>query len=77
MIIKTADELHQIVRKILLAAGADERNANCVAEHLVSANLSGVELDLGPKGPLLRFGSLVKFNTDVPYLREGASNGNR
>jgi len=43
MIIKTVDELHKIVVKILLAAGADERNANVVAEHLVSANLSGVD----------------------------------
>jgi LDH2 family malate/lactate/ureidoglycolate dehydrogenase len=43
MIIKTVDELRQTVVKILLAAGADERNASVVAEHLVSANLSGVD----------------------------------
>ncbi len=43
MIIKTADELYELVRKIFLKAGADERNANGVAEHLVSANLSGVD----------------------------------
>ena len=43
MIIKTADELYELVRKVLLAAGADERSADGVAEHLVSANLSGVD----------------------------------
>ncbi len=43
MIVKTADELYQLTKKILLAAGADERNANIVAEHLVSSNLSGVD----------------------------------
>ena len=43
MIIKTADELHELVRKIFMAAGADERNASGVAEHLVLANLSGVD----------------------------------
>ena len=43
MIIKTADELHEAVRAILTAAGADERNANIVAEHLVLSNLSGVD----------------------------------
>lgn len=43
MIIKAAKELHGIVVKILLAAGADERNAEVVAEHLVSASLSGVD----------------------------------
>ena len=43
MITKSADELHALVRRILLAAGADERNAEEVAEHLVLANLSGVD----------------------------------
>ena len=43
MIIKTADELHQLVKNALLAAGADEQNAEDVAEHLVLANLSGVD----------------------------------
>ncbi len=43
MIIKTAQELHQLIKKVLLTAGADERNAEGVAEHLVSANLSGVD----------------------------------
>lgn len=43
MVIKKADELHNLVRDVLLAAGASEPNANDVAEHLVSANLSGVD----------------------------------
>ena len=43
MVVKSADELYEVVTKILLAAGADERNANIVAEHLVSANLCGVD----------------------------------
>lgn len=43
MITKTSAECHELARRILLAAGADERNANGVAEHLVSANLSGVD----------------------------------
>ena len=43
MKIKPANELLELVTKILLAAGADERNASVVAEHLVRANLSGVD----------------------------------
>ncbi|MDE0080970.1 MAG: Ldh family oxidoreductase, partial [Caldilineaceae bacterium] len=43
MIIKTEDELHSLVKRILLAAGADEQNAEEVAEHLVLSNLSGVD----------------------------------
>ena len=43
MIIKTADELRELIRESLLAAGADDRNADTVAEHLVLANLSGVD----------------------------------
>ena len=39
----TAEKLHTLVRRILLAAGADERNADRVAEALVSSNLSGVD----------------------------------
>ena len=39
----SADKLDSLVRDILLGAGADERNANRVAEALVSANLSGVD----------------------------------
>ena len=38
-----ADKLHSLVRRILLAAGADERNADRVAEALVSSNLGGVD----------------------------------
>ena len=43
MIVKKADDLRDLVRNIFLAADADERNANVVAEHLVLANLSGVD----------------------------------
>ena len=43
MITKTADELLSLVREILLAAGSDQENAEDVAEHLVLANLSGVD----------------------------------
>lgn len=40
---KTAEECYALTRQILLGAGASEQNANDVAEHLVSANLSGVD----------------------------------
>lgn len=43
MINKTATELHALVEEIFLAAGANNRNAEEVAAHLVSANLSGVD----------------------------------
>lgn len=43
MVVKSAAELRQLVEQILLAAGADEFNASGVAEHLVLANLSGVD----------------------------------
>ena len=43
MITKTAEELENLVREIFLAAGTDERNAGEVAQHLVLANLSGVD----------------------------------
>lgn len=43
MIVKTADTLQALAREILLKGGADEHNADIVAEHLVSANLSGVD----------------------------------
>ena len=43
MITKTQEELHSLVERILLAAGADEPNAHDVAEHLVLSNLSGVD----------------------------------
>ena len=41
--IKMADELHRLVREVLLAVGADECNAVRVADHMTLANLSGVE----------------------------------
>jgi LDH2 family malate/lactate/ureidoglycolate dehydrogenase len=43
MIVKTAAELVDWVSRILQAAGADERNARAVAEHLVDSNLCGVD----------------------------------
>jgi uncharacterized oxidoreductase len=41
MIAKTERQLHELCRRILSAAGADEVNAGLVADHLVRANLSG------------------------------------
>ena len=43
MVVKTAEELYELAKKILSAAGADERNAHDVAEHLISTNLRGVD----------------------------------
>ena len=38
-----AEDLHDLTRRVLLAAGADDRNATRVADALVSSNLSGVD----------------------------------
>ena len=43
MIVKKANELQDLVARILLAAGANQQTADCVAQHLVLANLSGVD----------------------------------
>ena len=43
MVYKTEEELYALVRRVLLAAGADRDNADAVAAHLVRANLSGVD----------------------------------
>ena len=43
MITKRRGELYEIVERILVTAGADAENAATVAEHLVRANLSGVD----------------------------------
>ena len=43
MIIKTADALHDLIQRILLAAGASQQNAARVAGALVSAHLAGVD----------------------------------
>ena len=40
---KQADDLQQIARDVLVAAGASELNAAEVADHLVRADLSGVD----------------------------------
>src|SRR5260370_579242 len=42
MVVKTADELRGFAQKVLMAAGADERNAVRGAEALVSSKLFGV-----------------------------------
>lgn len=41
--IKSADELKDFVTRIFAAAGGDESNSRILAEHLVDANLSGVD----------------------------------
>ena len=41
MPVKSADELNQLTRKILVAVGASESNASRVAEALISAHLAG------------------------------------
>jgi len=43
VIVKDANELRESVKRVLLAAGADEENAHLVAVHLVKADLSGVQ----------------------------------
>ena len=43
MITKTSEEMYSIIKNIILAAGADSRNAERVAEALLSSQLSGVE----------------------------------
>ena len=43
MIIRKAAALRELTHRILLAAGADESNSGQVAEHLVLANLKGVD----------------------------------
>jgi hydroxycarboxylate dehydrogenase B len=42
MVVKPAGDLRELVKSIFLAAGADERNATAVAEHLVLSNVRGV-----------------------------------
>jgi LDH2 family malate/lactate/ureidoglycolate dehydrogenase len=43
MQLKTPEQLHDLAEAVLAAAGASKENADIVAEHLVSANLSGVD----------------------------------
>ena len=40
---KSADELKNLVIRMLVAAKTDQQNARVVAEHLITANLSGVD----------------------------------
>lgn len=37
------DKLYELAKNILTAGGTDGRNADCIAEHLISANLNGVD----------------------------------
>ena len=67
MNIKTADELHSLARSILVAAGADEPNAERVAEALVSSNLSGV--DTHGIWHLPRYVASIKDGELVPTAR--------
>ncbi|MBM3711999.1 MAG: Ldh family oxidoreductase, partial [Actinobacteria bacterium] len=43
MLIKTADELNKVIKKIIIKAGADNRNAELLSKSLVSSHLSGVD----------------------------------
>jgi LDH2 family malate/lactate/ureidoglycolate dehydrogenase len=43
MHLKTPEQLHDLASAVLAAAGASQESADIVAEHLVSANLSGVD----------------------------------
>ena len=43
MVHKTAKEYRELLERMLMAAGADEANARCVAAHLVASELAGVE----------------------------------
>ena len=60
----TPEDLHGLVRDVLLAAGADLRNADRVAEALVSSNLSGV--DTHGVFHLPRYVDEIKAGTLVP-----------
>ena len=42
MVVKKAEELKRVIKKILMSAGADERNAIILADTFVSSDLSGV-----------------------------------
>ena len=43
MITKQADDLHTLVKQIFTKAGSEEGNAQDLADHLILANLSGVD----------------------------------
>ena len=61
------DKLNDLVRNVLLAAGADEETADCVADHLVSSNLCGV--DTHGVWHLAPYVNEVKSGTIVPTVR--------
>lgn len=72
MVIKTAAQLDKLIREALLAAGADERNANRVAEALVLSTLRGVDthgiLHLPSYVEKIRDGEIVP--TAWPQIRQ-------
>jgi hydroxycarboxylate dehydrogenase B len=64
MITKTVDQLNIIIKKIMLAAGADERNAERLAEALISAHLAGI--DTHGIWHLQRYVDLIKSGQIIP-----------
>ena len=77
MTTKSASELQHMIVRVLLALGADERNAIVVAEHLVSANLCGVDTH-GITRVLVSYvrrlqGGAVSPKSELVTLRESPS----
>ena len=74
MVIKKAEDLRALVNQILLAAGASERNAGGVADHLVASNLAGVDThgihQLGGYVKMINDGVLVP-TADPQVVKEG------
>ena len=74
MVIKTAEDLRALVNQILLAAGASQRNASGVADHLVAANLAGVDTHgihhLGGYVKMIKDGVLAP-TADPEVVKEG------
>ena len=74
MVTKTAEDLRALVNQILLAAGASERNAGGVADHLVAANVAGVDThgihQLSAYVKMIKDGALVA-TADPEVVKEG------
>ena len=64
MIYKKAKEVEDIIKNILMAAGADDRNSERVAEALVSSNLAGI--DTHGLWPLPLYIDLIKSGQIIP-----------
>lgn len=64
LIIKSASKLRNIIEKIIITAGADERNADRLSEALVSSHLSGV--DTHGIWHLKRYVDLIKAGEIIP-----------